>query len=335
MESGSEPASGTRAVPRNALVLLVDDGTGITDAVRGALAEAPDIRLHCCTDAYEALNVATQIRPTLILQALALPRMHGLTLVRAYRAHPATREIPVIVLGTQNDPIMRRAAFSVGATDFLSGVPETLELTTRIRYHTSAYAAMQERDDALAALRQSRQLLLESTMQLRRLTHADGLTCLANRSYFDGYVNAQWQRALERHQPISLLLIDLDHFRLYNLAYGHMAGDEVLKKVAATIAACSNRAGDVAARFGSEQFAVLLPDTPARGARLIAERIRRSIEGLRIAHHDNTAGPWLTASIGTATLTPEASSVPLTLMDRADHALENAKQQGRNRVITH
>ena len=335
MESPSEPAGETRAAPRNALALLVDDGTGVTEAVREALADQPDISLHCCADAYEALNVATQICPTLILQALVLPRMHGLTLVRAYRAHPATRDIPVIVLGTQEDPITRRAAFSIGATDFLSKVPEKLELTARIRYHSCAYLAMQERDNARAALRQSQQLLLENTMQLRRLTHADGLTGLANRPYFDGYVSTQWQSALTNRQPVSLLLIDLDHFRLFNLAYGHMAGDEVLRKVGATIAVCSNRAGDVAARFASEQFAVLLPDTPARGARLIAERIRRSIEGLHIAHPDNAAAPCLTASVGTATLTPDFSNAPLTLMDRADHALEIAKQQGRNRVITH
>jgi two-component system chemotaxis family response regulator WspR len=113
-----------------------------------------------------------------------------------------------------------------------------------------------------------------------------------------------------------------------------MAGDEVLKKVAHTIASCCDRSTDLAARFGGEEFTVVLPATPLAGARLVAEKIRRSIEGLHIPHRDSVTSEWLTASVGIATLVPDRLDRYTQIIDAADRGLYNAKRQGRNRVMS-
>jgi two-component system, chemotaxis family, response regulator WspR len=333
MEPVMDYTGGLGQRPQNAMVLLVDDQIMVGEAIRRALADEPNIDFHFCADPHEALNVATQTRPTVILQDLVLPGVDGLTLVRAYRANPATRDIPIIVLSTKEDAVVKSAAFSAGANDYLVKLPDTIELVARIRYHSRSYLAMLQRDEAYQALRQSQQQLLETNLELRRLTNSDGLTGLANRRYFDGYLGAEWKRALRERLDLSLLMIDVDHFKSYNDAYGHMAGDEVLKKVASTIASCCDRSTDLPARFGGEEFAVVLPGTPAGGVRLIAEKIRRSIEALRIPHRDSGTSEWLTVSVGMATLMPERLDSFTQLIDAADRGLYEAKRHGRNRVM--
>jgi two-component system, chemotaxis family, response regulator WspR len=212
-------------------------------------------------------------------------------------------------------------------------LPDNIELIARIRYHSRSYVAMQQRDEAYQALRQSQQQLMEINLELRRLTNSDGLTGLANRRYFDSYLSAEWKRAMRDQTEISLLMLDVDHFKSYNDAYGHMAGDEVLKKVAQTIAGCCNRSMDLSARFGGEEFTVVLPGTSLAGARLVAEKIRRSIEGLHIPHRDSATSEWLTASAGIATLIPDRLDRHTQIIDAADRGLYNAKRQGRNRVM--
>jgi two-component system chemotaxis family response regulator WspR len=333
MEPVMDYTAGLDQKPQNAMVLLVDDQIMVGEAIRRALMNEPNIDFHFCPDAHEALNVATQTRPTVILQDLVLPGVDGLTLVRAYRANPATRDIPIIVLSTKEDAAVKSAAFSAGANDYLVKLPDTIELVARIRYHSRSYLAMQQRDEAYQALRQSQQQLLEINLELRRLTNSDGLTGLANRRYFDGYLGAEWKRSMREGLEISLLMIDVDHFKSYNDAYGHMAGDEVLKKVATTIAGCSDRSTDLAARFGGEEFTVVMPGTAAGGTRLIAEKIRRSIEGLHIPHRDSATSDWLTVSVGIATIKPDRLEPFTQLIDAADRGLYEAKRHGRNRVM--
>lgn len=180
----------------------------------------------------------------MILQDLVLPGVDGLSMVKEYRNHPVTRDIPIIVLSTKEDPAIKSAAFSTGANDYLVKLPDSIELVARIRYHSRSYLALVQRDEAYQALRQSQQQLLESNMELRRLTNSDGLTGLGNRRYFDEYLNAEWQRARRDGREISMLMIDVDHFKSYNDTYGHIAGDEALKRVANTIFASCDRSTD-------------------------------------------------------------------------------------------
>ena len=150
----------------HAMVLLVDDQAMVCEAIRRALASEPDIDFHYCADAREALNVATQIRPTVILQDLVMPGIDGLTLVNQFRTNPVTHEIPIIVLSTNENPQVKGQAFSLGANDYVVKLPDRIELIARIRYHTRAYLNQLQRDAAYRALRESQQQLVNGNAQL-------------------------------------------------------------------------------------------------------------------------------------------------------------------------
>jgi signal transduction histidine kinase/HPt (histidine-containing phosphotransfer) domain-containing protein len=150
----------------HAMVLLVDDQAMVCEAIRRALASEPDIDFHYCADAREALNVATQIKPTVILQDLVMPGIDGLTLVNQFRSNPVTHEIPIIVLSTNENPQVKGQAFSLGANDYVVKLPDRIELIARIRYHTRAYLNQLQRDAAYRALRESQQQAINVNSQL-------------------------------------------------------------------------------------------------------------------------------------------------------------------------
>ncbi|WP_083253576.1 PleD family two-component system response regulator [Pandoraea sp. ISTKB] len=316
----------------SAMVLLVDDQAMVGEAIRRALAGEPNIDFHYCSNPEDALRVAEQTRPTVILQDLVMPGTDGLSLVRQYRASPLTRDIPIIVLSTKEESTIKREAFSAGANDYLVKLPDTIELVARIRYHSRSYMNLLQRDEAYRALRESQQQLLETNLELQRLTHSDGLTGLANRRYFDEYFGAEWRRALREQREMALLMIDVDNFKIYNDTYGHIAGDDVLRRVARTIADAASRPADLAARFGGEEFVMVLPNTSASGAAAIAEKVRAQIEAMAIAHVGSANGRHVTISLGGAALVPRTHMASTSLIESADLALYRAKQQGKNRV---
>ncbi len=164
-----------------AMVLLVDDQAMIGEAVRRGLSNEQNIDFHFCSDPHQAIAHAVRIKPTVILQDLVMPGLDGLSLVREYRNHPATREIPIIVLSTKEDPLIKSAAFAAGANDYLVKLPDNIELVARIRYHSRSYMMLLQRDAAFRALRVSQQQLLDTNLVLQRLMNSDGLTGLSNR----------------------------------------------------------------------------------------------------------------------------------------------------------
>lgn len=168
--------------------------------------------------------------------------------------------------------------------------------------------------------------------KLRQLSALDGLTELANRRFFDEFLEREWQRAKRSKMPISLLMADIDFFKAYNDTYGHLAGDDCLKRVALVIKNRLKRPGDLAARYGGEEFAGILTETDAVGALRVAEDIRRGIEDLQINHSASPISNNITISIGVATVSATANNSPTFLIDSSDKALYMAKQKGRNRV---
>ncbi|MBN9444778.1 MAG: diguanylate cyclase [Bosea sp. (in: a-proteobacteria)] len=311
------------------MVLLVDDQVMVCEAVRRALAHHPDLDFHYCTDPHEAMEVALRVKPTVILQDLVMPGVDGLDLVRAYRRDPALHAVPVIVLSTKEDPATKSDAFQTGANDYLVKLPDKVELIARIRYHTRAYLDHQQRDEAYRALRESQRELMRANLELERLTRIDGLTGLGNRRYFDEYLAAEWRRSLRTGAPLSVLMIDVDHFKQYNDAYGHLAGDDVLKQVAGVIQEGAARATDLAARFGGEEFVVVLTDVSQAGAAHVAERLVQGVRELDIAHGNDK----VTISVGAATAFAQAEGEPGLLLNAADTALFEAKNTGRNRAV--
>jgi diguanylate cyclase (GGDEF)-like protein len=159
-------------------------------------------------------------------------------------------------------------------------------------------------------------------MALEQLATRDSLTGLANRRCFDDTLAAEWQRALRQQLPLSLLMVDVDHFKRYNDVHGHLGGDDCLRRVATAVAS-EMRANDLVARYGGEEFGVILPNQDLKGAASVAERIRMRVERLRTG---------ITVSIGAASMLASADSDPSALLAIADAALYRAKRQGRNRI---
>jgi two-component system chemotaxis family response regulator WspR len=316
-----------------AMVLLVDDQAMIGEAVRRGLSEERGIDFHFCADPHQAVDQAIQIKPTVILQDLVMPGLDGLTLVREYRSNPLTRDIPIIVLSTKEDPLIKSAAFAAGANDYLVKLPDNIELVARIRYHSRSYMTLLQRDEAYRALRVSQQQLLDTNLKLQRLMNSDGLTGLSNRRHFDEYLELEWRRATREQTQLSLMMIDVDYFKAYNDGFGHLEGDEALRQVAQAIRTSCSRPSDLPARYGGEEFAMVLPNTSPGGARLLAEKLRQSILGLNIPHIAPAPGSSLTVSIGVATVIPQQGTNCRQLILDADKGLYQAKNNGRNQVV--
>jgi two-component system chemotaxis family response regulator WspR len=315
------------------MVLLVDDQPMIGEAIRRALANLPDMHFHYNADPLAAVRIAEHVKPTVILQDLVMPGMNGLTLLSQYRTHPGLRDVPVIVLSTKEDALVKSEAFALGANDYLVKLPDTIELVARIRYHSRAYLNQIQRDAAFRALHESQRQLVEKNLELERLTHVDGLTGLSNRRYLGEFMDIQWRRAIRRSEPFSVLMIDVDDFKLYNDNYGHLAGDEVLKTVALAIQDCCRRPTDLAARFGGEEFIVVLAPSSPDETRLCGERIRQAVERAAMPHTGSSVAGIVTVSVGAASITPQPSDSHQTLVHMADEALYDAKHQGKNRIV--
>nr|WP_315214927.1 diguanylate cyclase [uncultured Duganella sp.] len=172
----------------------------------------------------------------------------------------------------------------------------------------------------------------QSEDALQRAAMVDPLTQIANRRHFDTFLEKEWQRSMRSGQPLSLVVLDVDHFKLYNDTLGHPAGDACLQRVAAAIASHALRPTDLAARYGGEEFVLLFAETGAETATMMAEAIRAHIESLRIPHPRSTTSDWLTVSIGVATIHPHQLDNTESLFVAADRAMYVAKEGGRNQV---
>jgi len=166
-----------------------------------------------------------------------------------------------------------------------------------------------------------------------QLAREDGLTGLANRRHFSDTFLIEWERARRERLPLSLVFIDIDHFKPYNDNHGHLEGDQALVRVAKTVQLMARRAGDLAARYGGEEFVLLLPNTQASGAKDIAEELLAQVDALKLPHKASSVGPYVSISMGVATIVPDVHIAPTRLIDAADEALYEAKEGGRHRVV--
>jgi len=183
------------------------------------------------------------------------------------------------------------------------------------------------------ALEQAKLELESANRALQRLASVDGLTQIANRRCFDKTLQSEWQRMGREKEPVSLILLDIDFFKLYNDRYGHQGGDECLKKVAEILDKNAHRGGDLAARYGGEEFAVILSGSDARGAMRVAELIRRDLNAMAIPHEASKISQSLTASMGVASAVPAAELSVEWLIGEADRSLYQAKLEGRDRIV--
>ena len=314
------------------MVLLVDDQPFVAELLRRETSNEKDINLHYCQDPFEAVRTAEKVGPTVILLDINMPGIDGLTTCKFLRAHPTTRDIPVIMLSSNDDPVTKAASFAAGANDYMVKLPDSVELVARLRYHSVSYINKLQRDDAYRALRSSQMKLEELNMQLLKLANMDGLTGISNRRHFDERLGAEWLRAMRYRNSLTLIMFDIDLFKKYNDKFGHLEGDECLKRIARCAQEIASRPADTVARYGGEEFIVLLPETDSSGALKVAEKIRTEVENLHLPNPDSTVSPFVTVSLGVITVVPAANSNQDESLRLVDEALYRAKDAGRNRV---
>ena len=293
---------------RNGRILVVDDAMENIQILHAALQDEHEVLF--ALDGARALALAQGQRPDLILLDAVMPGMDGYAVLQALRAAPETSDTPVIFVTALSSPEDETRALDAGAADFISKPVNAAVVRARVRTQ-------------LTVKRQAD--------TLRALTLTDSLTGVHNRRAFSERIDNEWRRCGRGALPVSLILADIDHFKLYNDHYGHQAGDACLEQTAHAMCRAANRAQDLVARYGGEEFAILLPETDAAGAACVARRVLDELAALGIAHAASPTSPLLTASMGIATLVPDRVQNSASLIRAADALLYQAKAQGRNR----
>ncbi|MFI3158285.1 MAG: diguanylate cyclase [Methylococcaceae bacterium] len=294
------------------MILIVDDVPTNVKILAEALSAV--YRIKVASNGVDALKIVHREQPDLILLDVMMPGMDGFEVCRQLKADMRSQKIPVIFATAMNSESDEELGLNLGAVDYITKPFVIPVAKARIRNHIR----LKQQAD-----------LLES------LSLLDALTDIPNRRRFDEALALEWKRALRDATPLSLVMIDIDHFKQYNDHYGHGAGDVCLQRVAAELAKGVVRPSDLVARYGGEEFVVILPETDREAARQIAERLRERIEKLSLPHAYSETGAVITISAGVATQAGISENLrPQMLHDAADKALYMAKESGRNRVCS-
>jgi diguanylate cyclase (GGDEF)-like protein len=303
---GLPPCLPIDSLPR----LLVVDDQPVNIQVLYEIFRA-DHEVFMASSGQQALEACFRDPPDLILLDVVMPGMDGHEVCRQLKADPATREIPVIFVTAQESPAEETQGLSLGAVDFISKPVNPAVVRARVK----AQLTLKRQSDLL-----------------RSLAFIDGLTGIANRRRFDESLEKEGRQSLRNQTPLSLIMIDIDHFKQFNDAYGHQEGDYCLRHIANSLNRCVGRPHDLVARYGGEEFVCLLPDTDLTGALTKADDLAQAIKDLAIPHQHSSAGSIVTISQGVAVATINDDFSTDTLLAAADELLYEAKGQGRNRV---
>lgn len=300
-------------------LLIIDDQVENLELMQRRLMRE-GYQITTCNKGSEALARLDTDHFDVILLDWLMPDMTGKDVLGKIRSKFSAHERPVIVVTARHGSDTIVEALTGGANDYLA---KPLDFPVALaRIATQVY------------LRKVTQQLAEANRQLKQFSYIDGLTAIANRRKFDEYLMTTWRRSQQEGSPVSLILIDVDHFKRYNDALGHEAGDHALMKVAKAISAGLFRVKDLAARYGGEEFAVILPETSLSDALSVAERVRASVAALELPHPASTVLPFVTVSLGVAEWRPTAFCEQSALINLADKGLYLAKAAGRNQVST-
>jgi diguanylate cyclase (GGDEF)-like protein len=290
-------------------VLVVDDMVANIEILNGILN--PDFEVLFATNGPDCLELARAQSPDIILLDVVMPEMDGYQVCALLKSEEKTQDIPVIFVTGMDQESDESKGLNIGGVDYITKPVRPSIVRARIRNHLE---------------------LKRCRDRLMNLSNIDGLTGIANRRRFDEVFEREWLRARRNQSSISLVLMDIDHFKGYNDRYGHLYGDECLRKIARGIAENAQRPADLLARYGGEEFAVLLPETQEKGAISVAESIQAKVKSLAITYEDSPVSDRVTLSIGVAALIPNDSCSRYDLISLADGRLYAAKRNGRNLI---
>lgn len=322
------------------MALLIVDDSEDTLATLSMLLELRGYDdIHTATSGKQALALLGETQPTelaksldVILMDVGMPYMDGIEVCRRLKDIPHLRDIPVLIVTGNADETTLETAFGVGACDYLTKPVHPTELLARVRSARNLkreFDRCKRRADELARLSEQLQTL---NLELQRLSVIDELTGIANRRFFNQRLSDEWGRGVRSEEPLSLILIDVDHFKNYNDHYGHPEGDRCLRQVAQALSRGVRRTTDLVARYGGEEFVVLMPNTDLAGAVAVGEVLRQQIEELDLEHAASPAHRRVTISLGAAATLPDREGLPEALLAAADQAVYDAKRAGRNQV---
>jgi diguanylate cyclase (GGDEF)-like protein len=304
-------------------ILLVDDDPSAIQLLARILADSGNLRFATCGE--DALRLALASPPDLILLDAEMPGLSGFEVCATIKATPALADTSVIFVTSHGEPAFEVAGFEIGGADFIAKPLIAPLVLARVT----------------AQLRVKRM-----ADELRRIATHDSLTGLANRRSFDVALDREWRCAQRSGDALTLLMIDVDHFKAFNDRYGHPAGDDCLQRIARALESACRRPADLVARHGGEEFAVVLPHTDRLGARHVADQILSTIQRIAIDHEGSSTARHVSVSIGIAcrdrgsegSAPPSAASrgpgdalvlAPRHMVDAADKALYAAKHAGR------
>lgn len=290
-------------------ILIVDDEPLNIEVMSGALEELGDIMF--ATSGEEAIQLALTEKPDIVILDIMMPGIDGYETCRRLKENPETENIPVIFATAMTDQADEAKGFEIGAVDYVTKPIVQPIVAARVKNHLQ---------------------LKRYRDYLETIAFIDGLTGIPNRRSFDQHLRSEWQRGIRTGSDLSLLLIDIDHFKQYNDTYGHQAGDACLALVAKALSSSVHRPGDQVARYGGEEFVCVLPSTSLDGAEAIGATLREAVNFLKIPHKSSSVCDHVTISIGGAHVKLDKDQEIGDLVSAADANLYKSKQNGRDRV---
>lgn len=298
-------------------ILIVEDSATLRHVLCAHISSAGHEPV-VAVDGETALQILDQTEVDMVIMDVEMPGLDGFETTRLIREWLGDRWIPIIFVTGKNEEDDFREGIDAGGDDYLiKPVSETI-LIAKIR--------------AMERIVEMRNQLNKLNEELTELSERDFLTKLYNRRTFEERAEEHWRKAARTKEPLSILLLDIDHFKAYNDFYGHIQGDQCIQKVASAIQNCLGRPGDIVARYGGEEFIMLLPNTREDGAHHVAERIRQAVVDLDIPHRESSTATHITVSIGGAVAAHTSGTRILDQINAADKALYSSKQNGRDKV---
>lgn len=313
------------------ILIALDDR--MTRAMMSYILENDGYQVIEAGDGEECLAAYQKTTPNLVLIDAIMPRMNGFECCGELMKLPESVHTPILMITGLEDQTSVDWAFDVGAADYITKPIHWPVLRQRVRIQLERTQLYQQLELTNIKLSLSNQKLVESNKELEKLASIDGLTKLANRSFFERNFEQKWQHMTKAKMSLALIMCDVDHFKIFNDTYGHPEGDKCLIQVADTIKKCMLNSDNLPARYGGEEFIIVLPNTSLSKAKEVAENIRLSVNELAIPHKNSLTSTHVTISLGVASIIPSQEiKNGATLIKAADKALYQAKDNGRDRV---